>query len=163
MSDWLKSFGQGLGGLGLLIVSLAYWARVQEEMRANTRDRTGELVGLLTSVAAEISVNERTLDRLVEEPHRLVAPAERVIETGYWDRNGLRVARAIGNYGAFSPIAQYYEYAQRLRESVGQGATTRKGVEELTWNAQACRQQGAFVQGHIFRYLSSMMSTELAK
>lgn len=146
-----------------MVASLAYWARTQTEMQANARERTGELIGLLTSVAAEIAVNERTLDRLVEEPHRLVAPAERVIETGYWDRNGLRVARAIGNYGAFSPIAQYYEYAQRLRESVGQGATTKEGVEELTWNAQACRQQGAFVQGHIFRYLSSMINTELAK
>ena len=146
-----------------MIASLAYWARVQTEMQADTRERTGELIGLLTSVAAEISVNERTLDRLIEEPHRLVAPAERVLETEYWDRNGLGVARAIGNYGTFSPIAQYYEYVQRLREGVEQGATTRDSVEELIWNAQACRQQGSFVQGHIFRYLSSIMNTELAK
>ena len=163
MHDWLKGIGQGLGGLGLLIASFVYWAKVRTEIQARGRERTGELIGLLTSVAAEISVNEHTLDRLVEEPHRLVAPVGQVIETGYWDRNGLRVAQAIGDYGVFSPIAQYYECAQRLRESVGHGATTRKSVEELSWNAQACRQQGTFVQGHVSRYLSSMLSTEPAK
>lgn len=163
MSDWLKSIGQGLGGLGVLVAALAYWVRVQAEMQAVSRERTGELIGLLTAVAAEISVNQRTLDRLVGEPHRLVTPGDRVLETDFWDRNGLRVARALDDYGVFSPIVQYYEYAQRLQEGVRHGAATREGVEELRASAEACRQQGAFVTSRIFNYLSSMLATEPGK
>ncbi len=59
--DWLKSVGQGLGGIGLLVAAIAYRAEVQ----AAGRERTGELMGLLTSVIAEISANERTLDLLI--------------------------------------------------------------------------------------------------
>lgn len=146
-----------------MVAAIVYWARIQTEMRAAARERTGELTGLLTFVATEISVNERTLDRLIEEPHRLVSTAERVLETGYWDRNALRIARSLGDYGMFSPIAQYYEYAQRLQEGIRHGAATREDVEELRGNAQTCRHQGAFVTGQIFRYLSSILATEFAK
>lgn len=132
-------------------------------MEAARRERTGEVTGLLMSVAAEIAVNQRTLERLIEEPNRLVVPTARILETEFWDRNGLRTARALGDYGILSPIAQYYENAQRLKEGVEHGASTKEGVEELRAYAQACHFQGDFVTGQIFRYLSSMLSTEFAK
>lgn len=163
MRDWLKSIGHGLGGLGLLVAALTYWAKVQAEMQTANRKQAGNLIAMLTAVAVEISVNERTLDRLISEPHRLVGPADQTLETGFWDRNRLRIARTLGDYGVFSPIVQYYEYVQRLQEGVRHGATTSKDVEQLRSNAKACRQQGSFVKSRIFRYLSNMLGTKFGK
>lgn len=163
MRDWLKSIGQGLGGLGILVAALVYWVRAQTEMQAAAQERTGELVGLLSSVASEISINERTLDRLIGEPHRLVTPTEQVLVTRHWDQNALRIAQLLSDYGMFSPIAQYYECAQRLRESVRHGAATREDVDDFRENAEVCRQQGAVVRNRIFRYLAEVLAVEFAK
>jgi hypothetical protein len=158
VQNWLKSIGQGLGGIGLLVVAISYRA----EVRAAGRERTGELMGLLTFVAAEISINEGTLDQMIQEPHRLVA-SKNLLETSFWDRDGLRIARLLGDYGVFSPIAQYYEAAQRLEEDAKQGARTREDVEGLRGYAVLCRQQGAFVRRRIYGYLTAMFPNEYGK
>lgn len=159
MRDWLKSVGQGLGGIGLLVAAVAYRAEVQ----AASRERMGELMGLLMSFAAEVSINERTLDRLVQEPHRLVASTEPLLETDSWNRDGLRLARLLGDYGMFSPIAEYYEDARRLEEGARKGAATREDVEELRRYAVLCRQQGDFVRRNIYGYLTAMFPSEYGK
>lgn len=159
MRDWLKSVGQGLGGIGLLVAAVTYRAEVQ----AANRERTGELMGLLTSFAAEVSVNERTLDRLIQEPHRLVASTDPLLETDSWNRDGLRLARLLGDYGMFSPIAQYYEDTRRLEEGARQGASTREDVEGLRGYAVSCRQQGDYVRRRIYGYLTAMFPSGYGK
>lgn len=120
-------------------------------------------MGLLTSVVTEISVNEDILDRLVKEPHNLITPAEGVLETGSWDRHGVRTARLLGDYGVFSPIALYYEYILRFQEGARHGAATSEDIERLRGKAETCMQQGVLVRGQILRYLSSIVEIAVGK
>lgn len=120
-------------------------------------------MGLLTLILAEISLNERVLDRLIQEPHRLVDPENSLLDTSSWDRNGLRIAQLLGDYGVFSPIASYYEDARRLEQSTRQGAVTREDVEELRGYAILCQQRAHFVRSRTYQYLTTMFPSEYGK
>lgn len=143
--NWLRGIEQTLKGLGLLIVALTYWTRSQTELETVTREKAGETIGLLTSCRAEISINDRTLQRILDDPRRFTAVKDRLLETDYWDRNSLKLARALGAYEAYSPIALYYEYALHLQEELENGAESSEAMEQVHVAALVCRNQGIFV------------------
>ncbi len=159
MREWLKSVGQVLTGLGLLVAAFIYLLEVWR----GYQERVLELVGLLELVAIETSRNNQALSRLIREPQRLISPFGAPFQTEAWDQNSVRISQLLEDYTLFSLMARYYQSLQLAREALEHGAPETEGIEELRKRVEAARQYGGVLEYRAHRYIASMLANKSAK
>lgn len=146
----LKSFGRFLEGLALLSVAVTYWL----EARRAASERTGEQIGLLKMILAEMNINEQILDRLIEEPQRLAdETTQPVPRTVAWDRYQSRISQLLVAVPFFSSLEFYYRELRQIEVSMQLGIAGGDDAEKLRQQAQRCIELSRIVNGDIYSYV----------
>lgn len=159
MREWLKTLSQALAGISFLVAAVVYWTEVY---RAN-QQRTTELRGTLLLVVMEVGRNERALELLIREPHRLFDSTERLLDTRVWDQNNTRIARLLIDQTLFSHIARYYANVQLAKESHWHEFSDKEKIEDVQRSVKACKQEGSFVENQINRFIAYTLSDDIGK
>ena len=159
MRKWLKSLSQALAGISLLIAAIVYWTEVY---RAN-QQRATELKGTLLLVVMEVGRNERTLELLIREPHRIFSSTGRLLDTRVWDKNNSRIARLLVDHRLFSQIARYYANLQLIEEIHWHRSSEKEKIENLQRSIKSLKQEGSFVENQVYRFIAYVLSEETGK
>lgn len=154
MYERLKSFGQILGGFGLLSVAIIYWSEVS---KANSQ-RVGEQRGLLMMISTEIAINQQGLARLSEEPHRLADGTFPLFRTTAWDQYQPRIAQFLWEQPVLTTIESYYQELLSIRESVHLGVTGGEEAENLRHRAQWCQELGYSIPRELYTYITRLQA-----
>ncbi len=149
----LRNFGRFLEGVALLGAAVTYWL----EVRRAASERTGEQIGLLKMILAEMDVNEQGLGRLVEEPQRLVNETQSVPRTTAWDRYQSRIAQLLVAMPFFSSLEFYYRELQQLEVSMRLGVAGGDEAERLRQQAQRSIDLGRIVKGDIYGFVMRLL------
>lgn len=159
MREWIKTLSQALAGTSFLVAAVVYW---MEGYRAN-QQRTTELRGTLLLVVMEVGRNERALELLIREPHRLFNSTERPLDTRVWDQNNTRIARLLTDQTLFTQIARYYADIQLIKESHWHEFSDKEGMEDSQRSVKACKQEGSFVENQIYRFIAYTLGDGIGK
>ena len=157
--EWTKSIGQASAGAGIMLASIIYWWTAYNR----ARERIGELVGLLTGVATEISSNNRSVIRLLAEPSRLIDLRQDALQSTVWDKSLARISQLLVSFDLLQVVTWYYENIRSLNEAMQTSAHDPRQLEELQWLADECRRTGTDTEIQLRRYIASITGTERQK